>query len=184
MIPASALDAAAFGADAAAMHGIVVRTFEARDVAPANALTNHYIEKTAVHFAYEPAPDAEFEAGWRSGSAQYPWLTAELDGHVIGYAKAGRWRDREAYSRTTETGVYVQPELHGKGVGQALMVALLARLQQTGFRTAIAGIALPNPVSIRLHEALGFKPVGIFRGVGCKFGQWHDVGFWQYDFGV
>lgn len=166
------------------MHGIVVRTFEARDVAPANALTNHYIETTAIHFAYEPATHAQFETMWRNGCAQYPWLAAELDGGFAGYAKAGRWRERDAYSRTTETGLYVEPKLHGKGVGRALMVALLDRLQQTGFRTAIAGIALPNPVSVRLHEALGFRSVGVFRGVGCKFGQWHDVGFWQYDFGV
>ncbi len=166
------------------MTGIVVRTFEARDVAPANALTNHYIATTAVHFAYEPATDAQFEALWRTGAAQYPWLAAEVDGRFAGYAKAGRWRDRDAYARTTETGVYIEPALHGKGVGRALMAALLDRLQQTGFRTAIAGIALPNPVSIRLHEALGFRAVGVFRGVGCKFGQWHDVGFWQYDFGV
>lgn len=161
----------------------VVRPFAARDVAPSNVLTNHFIVNTTVHFAYEPATDADFEAMWTRAAVDYPWLVAEVGGEFAGYAKATRWRDRAAYARTAETTVYVTPAQHGRGVGRAVYSALLAELRRQGFRTAIGGITLPNAASVRLHESLGFKFVGTFRGVGCKFGQWHDVGFWQIDFG-
>jgi phosphinothricin acetyltransferase len=163
--------------------GVEVRAFTARDVAPANALTNHYIATTAIHFATEPATDAEFAAAWQLGKADYPWLAATVHGAFAGYAKAYRWRERAAYARTAEVGIYIEPNHQGRGVGRALYGELLRVLQLAGFRTAIGGIALPNPVSVKLHEALGFRFVGTFRGVGCKFGQWHDVGFWQLDFG-
>jgi phosphinothricin acetyltransferase len=162
----------------------LVRPFAAGDVAASNALTNHFIEHTAIHFAYEPASDAEFTATWSQSAGDYPWLVAEVDGAFAAYAKATRWRDRAAYSRTTETTVYVAPAHQGKGVGRAIYTQLLDTLRMRGFRTAIGGITLPNPASVRLHESLGFRHVGTFRGVGCKFGRWHDVGFWQVDFGV
>lgn len=162
---------------------VVVRAFAERDVAPANALTNHYIATTAVHFASEPASDREFRATWEAGRADYPWLAAEVDGAFAGYARAYRWRERAAYARTAEVGIYVERSQQGRGVGRVLYAELLRQLQHAGFRTAIGGIALPNPASIRLHEALGFRHVGTFRGVGCKFGRWHDVDFWQIDFG-
>ncbi len=162
---------------------VVVREFTERDVAPANALTNHYIKTTAVHFATEPASDQEFRAQWQKGRADYPWLVVEVDQRFAGFAKAYRWRERAAYARTAETGIYLEPTHHGRGIGRVLYKALLRRLQDAGFRTAIGGIALPNPASIKMHEAVGFRHVGNFRGVGCKFGQWHDVSFWQIDFG-
>ncbi len=163
---------------------VTVRAFTAADVAPANALTNWYIEHTAIHFADRPASDAEFEAYWRTGADEYPWIAAEVAGRFAGYAKAARWRERAAYARTAESAIYIARDLQGTGVGRVLYGALLHDLQHRGFRTVVGGIALPNAPSVRLHEALGFRLVGVFRGVGCKFGQWHDVGFWQFDFGA
>jgi len=166
------------------MSGVVVRAFSASDVAACNALTNHYIEHTAVHFAYEPASDSDFHAAWSAAASDYPWVVAEVDGSFAAYAKATRWRDRAAYARTAETTVYVTPKNQRRGVGRAVYGELLRLLRLRGFRTAIGGITLPNDGSVRLHERLGFRHVGTFRGVGCKFGHWHDVGFWQLDFGV
>lgn len=159
-----------------------VRDFVQQDVAPATALTNWYIEHTAVHFAYEPHRDADFEAAWREGSRTHPWLVAELDGTFAGYAKAGVWRDRKAYERTCETGIYVSRGMEGKGVGIALYRELLPRLQAAGFHTVIGGMTLPNPASAALHERAGFRKVAHFEQVGRKFDQWHDVGFWQLTF--
>lgn len=156
-----------------------IRTFEDRDVAPANALTNHFIRETAIHFGLKEATDAEFRAVWQSGSARFPWLAAEVDGRFAGYAKAGVWREREAYAGTVETGVYVDPSFHRRGVGRALYTELFVRLRAAGFHTVIAGIALPNDASVRMHEACGFTHVGTCREVGRKFGKWWDVGFWQ-----
>ncbi|MFO0973639.1 MAG: N-acetyltransferase family protein [Phycisphaerae bacterium] len=158
-----------------------VRTFRASDVAPANALTNWYIEHTAVHFAFAPAPDAEFAATWEKYRERYPWLAAEVNGAFAGYCKAGLWRERDAYSRTVEAGVYVVQTLHRRGVARALYAELFRRLRAGSFHTVIAGITLPNEASVRLHEAIGFEKVGVFRAVGRKFDAWHDVGFWQID---
>ena len=86
---------------------MLVRDFRQSDVAPANALTNDVILRTPIHFAYEPASDAEFEGVWRKGREKFPWLAAEDEGRFLGYCKAGTWRERDAYRRTVETGVYV-----------------------------------------------------------------------------
>src|SRR5690606_4590742 len=104
-----------------------------------------------------------FAAAWRERSPDHPWLVAEVDGEVVAYAKATRWRDRAAYARTVETTVYVAPEYTGRGHGRAVYGELLRQLRMRAFRTAIGGITLPNPASVRLHEDLGFKHVGTFR---------------------
>lgn len=158
-----------------------VRDFCEADVAPANALTNYYILHTAIHFGSSPAADQDFAAAWRAGAARFPWLAAEDQGRFAGYCKAGTWRERDAYRRTVETGIYVDPGVQRRGVGRALYAELLQRLGAAGFRTAVAGITLPNEASVRLHEAIGFRRVGVFEAVGYKFGTWHDVGFWQLD---
>ncbi|MFO0606182.1 MAG: N-acetyltransferase family protein [Polyangiales bacterium] len=160
-----------------------VRDFEARDVAPANALTNHFIVHTTTHFGAAPAADGDFAALWEKGHARFPWLAAEADGRFAGYAKAGVWREREAYAKTAEAGIYVADGLRGRGVGRALYGELLARLRAAGFHAVVAGVTLPNEASVRLHEAMGFRAVGVFRDVGRKFGAWHDVGFWQLTLG-
>jgi phosphinothricin acetyltransferase len=158
---------------------IVVRDFDQRDVAAANALTNWYIEHTAVHFALSPATEEAFEDAWRRGRVSHPWLAAELDGRFAGYAKASVWRERSAYSQTCETGIYIARGMEGKGVGKALYGELLPRLKAAGFHTVIAGMTMPNPASVALHESVGFQPVGVFGQVGRKFDRWHDVGFWS-----
>jgi phosphinothricin acetyltransferase len=155
-----------------------IRDFADRDVAPACRLTNHFIEHTVVHFGMKPATDAEFAAVWHA-RAPYPWLAAEVEGVFAGYAKASRWRERDAYARTAEVGLYVEPAFHKQGLGRALYTEVLNRLRTAGFHTAIGGVTLPNHASVRLHESMGFTKVGVFRQVGRKFDQWHDVGFWQ-----
>ncbi|QOJ14744.1 MAG: N-acetyltransferase family protein [Planctomycetia bacterium] len=158
---------------------MILRDFAAADVPAANAITNHYIRHTQIHFAYEPESDADFEAYWRGGHRRFPWIVAEVDGRVVGYCKCGAWRDRVAYRRTVEAGLYVASDCQRRGIGRALYTELLARLDASDVHTVVAGIALPNEASVRLHEALGFQPVGTFREVGWKFDQWCDVGFWQ-----
>lgn len=157
----------------------VVREFAERDVAPANALTNWFIINTPVHFGFDPASDTAFGEMWRNYRERFPWLAAEVDGAFAGYCKAGTWRERDAYRGTVETGIYVVDALRGRGVGRALYAELFRRLRAGGFHIAVAGITLPNDASVRLHEALGFKLVGVFHTVGRKFDAWHDVGFWE-----
>lgn len=163
---------------------MLLRTFEERDVAPACRITNHFIQNTAVHFGSTPLTESEFERMWQESRATYPWLAADVqtnDGQTnfAGYAKAGLWRAREAYALTAEVSIYLDPSITGRGIGKALYTELLARLKGAGFHTAVGGATLPNEASARLHESMGFSYVGTFRQVGRKFGQWHDVGWWQ-----
>jgi L-amino acid N-acyltransferase YncA len=143
------------------------------------ALTNHYITTTTIHFGYEPVTAAELARQHDEHAALYPWLVADAAGVVVGYAKAGGFRSRPAYRWCTETGIYLQPAHCGRGLGRQLYARLLAVLRAQGFHAAIGGIALPNPASVRLHEALGFRQVGVVARAGRKFERWHDLGFWQ-----
>ncbi|MBX3386552.1 MAG: N-acetyltransferase [Phycisphaeraceae bacterium] len=162
-----------------------VRTFSESDIGPACRITNHYIEQTSVHFGAVPMTEDEFARMWIESRSAYPWLAAEVAGlhggeaSVVGYAKAGVWRARAAYARTSEVSIYLDPGARGQGIGRALYVELLDRLRSAGFHTAVAGATLPNEASARLHHAMGFEFVGVFREVGRKFDRWHDVGWWQ-----
>ena len=109
----------------------------------------------------------------------HAWLIAEIDGDVAGYAYASPHRTRGAYRTSCDVAVYVSPAFAGQGVGKRLYGELLPRLAAKGFHAAFAGIALPNPASIGLHQACGFTPVGVYREVGWKLGGWRDVSWWQ-----
>jgi phosphinothricin acetyltransferase len=104
---------------------------------------------------------------------------AEIDGAVAGYAYAGPHRSRAAYQWSTEVSVYVHPTFRRRGVARALYGKLFDVLSQLGYVSVYAGITLPNPASVGIHEAVGFEPVGVYRRAGFKHGAWHDVGWWQ-----
>ena len=128
----------------------------------------------------EEAPDAaEMRRRIESTSERYPWLVAERDGAVAGYAYGTVHRARRAYRWVVEVTVYVDQRRHRTGVGRELYQALLPLLARQRLQIAVAGITLPNDASVALHEAVGFQPVGIYRDFGYKFGAWHDVGWWQ-----
>jgi phosphinothricin acetyltransferase len=110
--------------------------------------------------------------------AAYPWLVHDEAGRILGYAYGGVHRERAAYLWSADVSCYVRPEARGRGIGKSLYVDLLRRLEEQGFRNAYAGIALPNEASVRLHESVGFEPIGVYRGVGFKRGEWRDVGWW------
>jgi phosphinothricin acetyltransferase len=109
----------------------------------------------------------------------YPWLIIEKDGRVLGYAYASAHRVRSGYQWSVDVSVYIDPQFHRHGYGRRLYNALFQILRAQGYYTVFAGIALPNESSVRLHEALGFEAVGVYRNVGYKFGAWRDVGWWR-----
>ena len=160
----------------------LIREAREHDLPTIAEITNHYVATTTIHFAYEPVAVEEFRVMW-SRRDRYPWLVAEGDSVVLGYAKAGVWRERAAYGWTTELGLYVAPNDHRRGLGKALYGDLLRELGRRGFHSAIAGITLPNEPSVALHRAFGFVSVGIVREAGFKFDRWHDVEFWQKQLG-
>ena len=125
-----------------------------------------------------PSPEV-MEARIRTVLARYPWLVAELDDEVVGYAYATVHNERWAYRWSTDTSVYVAPSHHRRGIGRGLYGALLPLLVRQGLYVACAGITLPNAASVALHESVGFRPVGTYERVGFKYGSWWGVGWWQ-----
>lgn len=144
------------------------------------AIYNHYIANTVITFEEDAVGAPDMAARIADVRAQdLPWLVAELDGAVVGYSYAGRWKARSAYRFSVETTIYLKQGCEGRGLGKQLYGALLDILKSKGVHAAIGGAALPNPASVALHEKLGFEPVGTFRQVGFKHGRWVDVAYWQ-----
>jgi phosphinothricin acetyltransferase len=142
------------------------------------ALASIYEPAVATHttsFELEAPDGAEMARRVERLTARTPWLVCEWRSAVIGYAYASPHRDRWSYQWSVEVSAYVDTSVHRKGVGRGLYASLFAVLTLQGFRNAYAGITLPNPPSVRLHEAVGFTPVGVYHGIGYKFGAWHDV---------
>jgi L-amino acid N-acyltransferase YncA len=131
----------------------------------------------------QPPTVEEMRARIEGTLATHPWLVDEREGRVAGYAYASTHRSREAYQWSVDVSCYVHPGAHRQGIGAALYRVLLKVLRRQGFQSAYAGIALPNPASVRLHESVGFTPVGVYRQSGYKLGAWRDTGWWQCSLG-
>ena len=159
----------------------LIRLAEAADAAGVLAIYAPVVRETAISFELEPPSLEETHERMRSLQTRLPWLVYADGPAIWGYAYADRFRARAAYQWSAEVTVYVSPERQRRGVARALYASLLAALRLLGYRNAFAGIALPNPASVALHEALGFRPAGLFRAAGFKFGRWHDVGWWQLE---
>ncbi|HEX2070532.1 MAG TPA: arsinothricin resistance N-acetyltransferase ArsN1 family B [Thermoleophilaceae bacterium] len=150
-----------------------------RDAGACAAIYAPHVADAATSFEERPPAPEDFAERIERLSATHPWLVAERDGVVVGFAYATSHRARAAYRWSVETSVYVADAHARRGVGRALYVELLELLRRQRLHLALAGITLPNPASVALHEALGFEPVGVYREVGYKAGAWRDVGWWQ-----
>jgi phosphinothricin acetyltransferase len=122
---------------------------------------------------------AEFAARIRKALAKWQWLVAEDNGECAGYAYGSLHRERAAYCWSVEVSAYVAAKYQRQGIGRALYLRLLDDLAARGYCNAFAGVTLPNGASIGLHRSVGFEDIGVFRSVGRKFGQWHDVAWLQ-----
>ena len=157
-----------------------VRTAELSDSGAIAAIYNHYVARTVITFEEEPVQADEIVRRILDvRSASLPWLVAEEDGRVVGYAYATRWKSRSAYRYSVEITVYVAFGSGGRGIGSMLYGSLFSILETLGMHVVIGGIALPNEASIALHEKFGFNKVAHFQEVGFKFNRWIDVGYWE-----
>ena len=155
---------------------MLIRTATPEDAAACAAIYAPYVTDSAISFETE-APTAEQMAD-RIAHA-IAWFVLEDDGHVAGYAYAGPFHPRAAYRWSCEVSVYLEPGRRRTGAGRALYEALFTRLTERGYRTAVAGMTLPNPASEGLHKSLGFEPIGTYRNIGWKLDNWHDVAWVQ-----
>lgn len=137
------------------------------------------VTDNATSFELDPPDGGEMARRAAQCMERTPWLVYERDGRVLGYAYAGTHRERAAYQWSVEVSAYVHQDAHRQGIGRALYASLFAALVVQGFRNAYAGVTLPNDASVALHTGVGFTPVGVYRGIGYKFGAWHDVGWFE-----
>jgi phosphinothricin acetyltransferase len=161
-----------------------IRAATAHDAQACAAIYAPYVTNTAITFETEP-PDATTMAERITSAVRtHAWLVHEVDDRVVGYAYGGPFKARAAYRWSCEVSVYLERGLRRTGVGRALYTALFDRLAERGFRTAVAGMTLPNDASVGLHRAMGFEPVGTYRRIGWKHGAWHDVAWTQRTIGT
>ena len=163
----------------------IIRPSRDEDVAAIAAIYGYHVLHGVGTFEEVPPPVEEI--GRRRGeivARGLPYLVAEREGRVVGYSHAGPFRPRTGYRFTLEDSIYIDPAEIGRGVGRALLTPLLARCSALGYRQMVAVIGGRETVaSIRLHEALGFRHMGVFEGVGFKFGRWIDIVLMQHALG-
>lgn len=161
---------------------MIIRDATAADAPAIAAIYAHHVLHGTASYDLEP-PTADFHRGKvRAVLAEgWPYLVAEEEGDVAGYAYATQMRPRAAYRFTAEDSIYVHPGRQRRGIGRSLLGALMVRSTACGFRTMIAVVGGAEPASIALHQALGFDQVGRLRHVGFKFGRWLDSVYLQCD---
>lgn len=154
-----------------------IRLCRPDDIAAITAIYGHAVATGTASFELEPPGEAEMLGRHQALVAGgHPYLVAERDGTILGYAYAGAYRARPAYRGTVENSVYVRGDQHGRGIGRALLGALVEAATAAGFRQMVAVIGdSANAASIGLHRAAGFEPVGTLRSVGWKHGRWLDT---------
>lgn len=156
---------------------IIVRAAEPADMAGVQAIYAHHVLHGTASFEEIPPDIAEMQRRRDAVlAAGLPYLVAEGDGVIIGYAYAGRYRPRTAYRHTAEDSVYLAPHMAGRGVGRALLAQVIEQSAAAGYRELVAIIGdSGNTASIGLHRVLGFREAGVLRNVGLKFGRWLDT---------
>jgi phosphinothricin acetyltransferase len=156
-----------------------IRVASEKDGEAVAAIYAPIVRDTAISFEVEPPAPAEMARRIAKALETHPWLVAEREGQVVGYAYASKHRERAAYRWSADVSAYVAERARRSGVARAHYERLIAILKVQGFHSAYAGIALPNDASVGLHQAVGFKPIGVYKDVGFKLGQWRDKGWWH-----
>ena len=152
----------------------MIRPAKPEDAPAIAEIYAHYVETSAVTFE-ESTPTVE-ETAERIASSRLPFLVAELDGRVRGYAYLSPYIERSAYRHTAQDSVYVAPDARGAGLGRALLEQLLAEGERAGVKEVVAIIAVTDdPASTKLHRAFGFREAGRLERVGFKLGRWNDT---------
>lgn len=158
---------------------MIIRPVQLSDAETIRAIYQPYVTETVITFEVDVPTVQEFERRITKTLTQFPYLVAEVDGKVVGYAYASTYYARAAYDWTVELSIYISKEARGQGIGSALYNALEEELQARGYLRFLACIALPNEASIAMHEKRGYVQVAHFPKIGYKFDQWHDIVWMQ-----
>lgn len=157
----------------------IIRMAVPQDAASITAIYGPFCTQTAISFEVLAPTVDEMAQRIQKITSRLPWLVMEDVGEIAGYVYASPHRDRAAYQWSVDVAAYVATAHRRQGVGRALYNVLLPMLALQGYYNAYAGVTLPNPASVGLHEAFGFTHVGTYRHVGYKLGMWHDVAWFE-----
>ena len=158
----------------------MIRDAKSSDATAIAEIYNYYVQNSVATFEEDTIEAIDFvDRICRVQEAGHSWLVAENAGQIIGYAYSSNWQERAAYKHTVEVTAYLSHKVNGRGWGTQLYTELFSRLRARSTHIVIAGITLPNPSSVALHEKFGMEQVAHFNQVGFKFGRWLDVGYWQ-----
>ncbi len=158
---------------------MIVRDAQPRDLPEILVIHNAAIVDTTANWDDEPTELPAYTEWFEQRRAQFPFLVAEIDGRVAGYASYAQWRPKTGYRHTVENSVYVGADFQRRGVASALLAELISRARTAGLHAIVAGIESGNLGSIKLHEQFGFRIVGQLPEVGTKFGRWLDLTLMQ-----
>lgn len=163
----------------------LVRPAQPSDAAAVAEIYTHHVAHGTASFDTVRRSEADTLAKIKEcDDHRWPFLVAEADGAVVGYAYATQFRDRPAYASTCENSIYVSPRHVGRGIGTKLLKALIDAAESSGFRQMIAVIGGAEPASVALHAKAGFSETGRMRSVGWKFNKWLDSLYMQRSLGV
>ena len=152
------------------------------DAASIAAIYAPFVTDTAVSFETTPPDAAEIGRRIAEIGGKYPWLVAEDEAGIAGYAYASQHSARAAYAWSADVSIYLHPAYRRQGLGTRLYQILFPLLARLGYRSLYAGATVPNAGSVALHRAMGMTEVGVYRNVGFKLGAWHDVAWLGFSF--
>jgi phosphinothricin acetyltransferase len=158
-----------------------IRLITEKDADEVLNVYKYFVDNTSVSFEYEAPIRDEYLQRIITNTEKYPWLVCVHNDKIIGFAYASTHRYRTAYQWSPESTIYFAPDFHTKGIGRIIYETLFLLLKLQGYYNVFAGITVPNEKSVGLHQALGFKEVGIFRNIGYKHGNWHHTHWFQLD---
>lgn len=161
----------------------MIRVAEARDVGRMLEIYAPYVRDTTVSLEYDPPSLDEFAARFDRISRRYPWIVAEAEGRVTGYAYADLALSRAAYQWDADLSIYLEPAARGEGTGGRLYDCLEAVMAALGYRNLYALVTAGNAPSCRFHERRGYALLGVLDRAGYKFGAWHDLNWYGLHLG-
>jgi phosphinothricin acetyltransferase len=158
---------------------MIIRLANEQDAEGILAIYSPYITQTSFTFESEVPSVKDFQERITSYLSNWPWLVAEVDGKIAGYAYGSKYRERVGYQWCAECSVYMHDDYQGKGIARILYTTLFKILKEQGYRNVYAVINTPNDRSVQFHESCGFKWFADYEQVGYKLGKWKTVGWWR-----
>ena len=160
---------------------MIIRPIEEKDIKACLDLYNYYVLNTTNSFEEAEVTFEDFSSRVQKISAKYPYIVAEVDGKVLGFAYVHEFAVRSAYRFAVELSLYVEKDARGKNIGSELLKEILERCKKQGLKQVVSIITAENEMSCRFHEKKGFKFVGEVEKVGYKFGKWLNIKYYQIE---